>query len=553
MNLKKRVATLLIPIMLLGAPFLTYAKTENTIANKLPWDKVIEKNEKFNVNLEMDFGDTLPIGKTDVFFLSGHDFDFDPSQYDDIRITTQSGITVIKDKNIIVYAEIDKYLNNYMRVEITNTGANDVKISIPINGTSYSNNMYITIDSAGEYVTSGKYFLSERDPSEMIIYPTAENPTLISKNNNVLSKIILSEATIDVIKEMTDEDRIVRLTLNHNGYKFIEQNILMTGKRGLGGFEKEVPINIIDNNTIEIELPKIDIDTGARGDLIINNLQIEPVSIGIYEQGDLIITISGNSLNTTDILVAKAITTENPDNSTGGNNDTNGGNSGGSNGNNSSNKDDTIPTIIETEVDDEPLNELLYAINQFKKAIPSNERIIPTNLSINHWSYDSIILATTKGLIDQDENGNVNLGQPVSRANMVQILGRLLKIETLDTIYSDVNIDSEYVGYLNKLSELGIIQGMGDNLFNPDDTLTREQAVTILVRVIEAFKGNDVDILNSTMLFQDNDISPWAEESIIKAYKLGIIKGVGENMFNPKGELNLEQLLVMIERMVNIL
>ena len=136
---------------------------------------------------------------------------------------------------------------------------------------------------------------------------------------------------------------------------------------------------------------------------------------------------------------------------------------------------------------------------------------------------------------------------------MVQILGRLIKIETLDTIYSDVNIDSEYVGYLNKLSELGIIQGMGDNLFNPDDTLTREQAVTILVRVIEAFKGNDVDILNSTMLFQDNDISPWAEESIIKAYKLGIIKGVGENMFNPKGELNLEQLLVMIERMVNIL
>ena len=551
MNLKKRVATLLIPIMLLGAPFLTYAKTENTIANKLPWDKVIEKNEKFNVNLEMDFGDTLPIGKTDVFFLSGHDFDFDPSQYDDIRITTQSGITVIKDKNIIVYAEIDKYLNNYIRVEITNTGANDVKISIPINGISYSNNMYITIDSAGEYVTSGKYFLSERDPSEMIIYPTAENPTLISKNNNVLSKIILSEATIDVIKEMKDEDRIVRLTLNHNGYKFIEQNILMTGKRGLGEFEKEVPIKIIDNNTIEIELPKIDIDTGARGDLIINNLQIEPVSSGIYEQGDIIITISGNSLDTTDILVAKAITTELPDNNTGGNNDSNGGNSGGSNGNNSSNKGDTIPTIIETQVDDEPLNELLYAINQFKKAIPSNEMIIPTNLSINHWAYDSIILATTKGLIDQDENGNVNLGQPVNRASMVQLLGRLLKIETLDTLYRD--IDSEYIGYLNKLSELGIIQGVGDSMFNPNDILTREQAIVMIVRTIEKITEEPIDISTEILTFQDDDISEWAKDSIVKAKKLGITNGSSENMFNPKAEIIFEQLLAMIERMISAL
>ena len=325
----------------------------------------------------------------------------------------------------------------------------------------------------------------------------------------------------------------------------------MTGKRGLGEFEKEVPIKIIDNNTIEIELPKIDIDTGARGDLIINNLQIEPVSSGIYEQGDIIITISGNSLDTTDILVAKAITTELPDNNTGGNNDSNGGNSGGSNGNNSSNKGDTIPTIIETQVDDEPLNELLYAINQFKKAIPSNEMIIPTNLSINHWAYDSIILATTKGLIDQDENGDVNLGQPVNRASMVQLLGRLLKIETLDTLYRD--IDSEYIGYLNKLSELGIIQGVGDSMFNPNDILTREQAIVMIVRTIEKITEEPIDISTEILTFQDDDISEWAKDSIVKAKKLGITNGSSENMFNPKAEIIFEQLLAMIERMISAL
>lgn len=555
MNLKKRVATLLIPIMLIGAPFLTYAESEITIVNKLPWDKEINKGDSFSVNLEVDLGDKLPIGETDVFFLSAQGFRFDKADYSNlidgsIKITTQSGITVIKDKDIQVEATVEN-LDTEMRVVITNVGAADIKISIPIKGVASGGGMVLAVDGEDSYVTSGKYFLSERDPSEMIIYPVAENPTLISKDNNMLSKITLIEATTDVIKELKDKDRIVRLTLNHDGYKFIEQNILMTGQRGLGGFEKEVPIKIIDNKTIEIELPKIELNTGTRGGLIINNLQIEPVSSGIYKPGDISITISGNSLDTADILVAKAITTETTDNSTGGNNDSNVGNSGGSSGNNSTNKYDTMPTITETQVDDEPLNELLYAINQFKKVIPSNERIIPANLSINHWAYDSIVLATTKGLIDQDGNGNVNLGQPVNRARMVQLLGRLLKIETSDTIYRD--IDSEYIAYINKLSELGIIQGMGDGMFNPNDILTREQAIVMIVRTIEKITEGPIDISTEILTFQDDDISEWAKDSIVKAKKLGITNGSSENMFNPKSEIIFEQLLVMIDRMISIL
>lgn len=98
MNLKKRVATLLIPIMLIGAPFLTYAESEITIVNKLPWDKEINKGDSFSVNLEVDLGDKLPIGETDVFFLSAQGFRFDKADYSNlidgsIKITTQSGIT----------------------------------------------------------------------------------------------------------------------------------------------------------------------------------------------------------------------------------------------------------------------------------------------------------------------------------------------------------------------------------------------------------------------------------------------------------------------------
>lgn len=91
------------------------------------------------------------------------------------------------------------------------------------------------------------------------------------------------------------------------------------------------------------------------------------------------------------------------------------------------------------------------------------------------------------GVVDEFnvENGG-NAYNPVSRAKFAEMVAKSLKLNnTSDTIYfSDVKNDHRAYNYINALVENSIVSLADDNLFNPDDTITYEQAIKILVRAI---------------------------------------------------------------------
>ena len=98
------------------------------------------------------------------------------------------------------------------------------------------------------------------------------------------------------------------------------------------------------------------------------------------------------------------------------------------------------------------------------------------------------------------------------------------------------------------LYSLGIIKGKSETEFAPDDLLTREEAATILERLINVVHpgmGTDTEYIT----FADSSaISDWAMNSIQTVYKLGIMKGVGNNNFAPKDNYTTEQAIVTIVR-----
>ena len=98
------------------------------------------------------------------------------------------------------------------------------------------------------------------------------------------------------------------------------------------------------------------------------------------------------------------------------------------------------------------------------------------------------------------------------------------------------------------LSSLGIIYGKSETEFAPNDLLTREEAATILERLINIVHpglGTDTQYIT----FVDSaDISDWAMCSIQTIYKLGIMQGVGNNNFAPKDNYTTEQAIVTLVR-----
>ncbi|MCL2565043.1 MAG: S-layer homology domain-containing protein [Defluviitaleaceae bacterium] len=127
------------------------------------------------------------------------------------------------------------------------------------------------------------------------------------------------------------------------------------------------------------------------------------------------------------------------------------------------------------------------------------------------------------------------------------ITGRITFTDTTDT-----NVE--------KAAYLGIVSGVGDNRFDPDVALTREQAAVMLVRLWGLIQRNS-DIELPAMLdlpylpgvFTDYEqISTWAFNGVASAYGLRIMNGVGNNLFAPRQQYTREQSIVTIMRMFDL-
>ena len=100
------------------------------------------------------------------------------------------------------------------------------------------------------------------------------------------------------------------------------------------------------------------------------------------------------------------------------------------------------------------------------------------------------------------------------------------------------------------LNGLGIINGKSATEFAPNDYLTREEAATIIIRMV-----NKVFPMPATeMWFEYDDIdeiSEWASDSIQTISNLGFMNGVGNNKFAPKDTYTTEQAIVTLVRVLD--
>lgn len=105
---------------------------------------------------------------------------------------------------------------------------------------------------------------------------------------------------------------------------------------------------------------------------------------------------------------------------------------------------------------------------------------------------DDYLIGITKlaslGIIQGDENGDLNPDSMISRAEFVAIICRILNCddETRGSDaekYTDVSSSHWASGYIARASAMGIIEGYGNGKFGPSDSVTSIDAVKILIGV----------------------------------------------------------------------
>lgn len=88
------------------------------------------------------------------------------------------------------------------------------------------------------------------------------------------------------------------------------------------------------------------------------------------------------------------------------------------------------------------------------------------------------------GIMQGDPDGNMRLEDGVTRAEMAKIIVTALDYgacANTDTSFSDVASSHWASGYINEAYKAGIIAGRGDGTFAPEDGVTNEEAVKMIV------------------------------------------------------------------------
>ncbi len=95
------------------------------------------------------------------------------------------------------------------------------------------------------------------------------------------------------------------------------------------------------------------------------------------------------------------------------------------------------------------------------------------------------------------------------------------------------------------MEKLGIISGYSDGTFKPDETITRAEAVKMVV-ALYGISDEDVEGLAKNVGFSDVDEDYWAYSYIVYAQTIGIINGFEDGTFRPDENVTEDQAIKML-------
>lgn len=148
------------------------------------------------------------------------------------------------------------------------------------------------------------------------------------------------------------------------------------------------------------------------------------------------------------------------------------------------------------------------------------------------WAKEAIIGLTNAGIVNGMGDDEFNPAGNVTREQFCKMVVQLFEISALDTSSDFVDVDENawYAPYINAAVQAGYVQGQSDDYFGIGEVIMRQDMATILYRASNR-SGNGVELT-----FTDNaQIADYAKDAISEFVGLDVMKGYEDGTFKPRG------------------
>ena len=173
------------------------------------------------------------------------------------------------------------------------------------------------------------------------------------------------------------------------------------------------------------------------------------------------------------------------------------------------------------------------------------------DISESDWFFKNVEYVTANGWFNGISDNEFAPNDSLTRAMLVTVLWRAEGSPETDAPlpFTDSGQNEYYSEALRWAADKEIVKGMTETAFEPDNSITREQIAAIIFRYAR-YKGNKPDGAWAVHLDYGDaaEISDWASEAVMYCKLMGVMTGDDMNMFNPKSNTTRAEAAAVLQR-----
>lgn len=196
------------------------------------------------------------------------------------------------------------------------------------------------------------------------------------------------------------------------------------------------------------------------------------------------------------------------------------------------------------------LSSLVFLVGS---AASDNVKLPFKDVKKGHWFYSAVYDMYTAGYMEGTSESRFEPNETMTRAQLVTLMARLAGADTSESgqfaeRFKDIGKKSWYKDAVGWAARVDLAQGYEGGLFKPNDPIRRMELATFMVRLIDYI---DLTLPESPIVesFKDQVTFPsWARDSIESMRVLGLIKGDERGKFNAYSSVTRAEIATIVSR-----
>lgn len=210
--------------------------------------------------------------------------------------------------------------------------------------------------------------------------------------------------------------------------------------------------------------------------------------------------------------------------------------------------------IVKNCVYNQKTGTISFETNHFSTYAVGYNKVSFKDVDPDIWYGNAVDFIAAREITTGTGNNNFSPNAKLTRGQFIVQVMKAYGISpdnNLEDNFADAG-DTYYTGYLAAAKRLGISEGIGNNMFAPNNEITRQEMFTLLYNLLKTIgKLLEVETVKDIATYKDvSSIATWAKDAMTVLVGAGIVSGDTE-MLSPTSTTNRAQLAQVLYNLLS--